>query len=95
MPMKEADKQQTLVDKLCEEHNIPRIPVEIYKDLGGNQGLFLPDQYKIQLLPGTTKRVVFHEFTHYMARLISVVPELEESLCNYSAQGLKKQYRKQ
>lgn len=87
---------QKVIDKLCNEHNIPRIKVEIAgnEELAGNAALFLPDNYIIRAGYETNEETLYHEFTHYMVRLISVATELEEHMCKYCATGMLVHYDK-
>jgi len=90
------DKQlyQQILDGLCDAHSVPRISIFVCEKLDGMHGDFDGDKYFIRLEVGAPIDKLYHEFTHYLIRLINVAGTLEENICDYSSQGIIKDVNK-
>jgi len=94
--VKKKDKtvHQLIMDGLCDNHCVPRIPVKVCKKLDGIHGDFDSAEYFIRIEENAPIEKLYHEFTHYLIRLINVVVDIEENICDYSAIGITKDLKK-
>lgn len=82
---------QKVVDKICEELEIPRIKVRIVANLGTMDGYFDKDKYEIFLDKDASSDDLFHEIVHYLVTLISKSDVIEEKICDYSQKTLREE----
>lgn len=72
---------QEIIDKLCEENSIPKIPVE-YSDTLPQitaEAMFIPSKYKIEITKLTNGHGLVHEFVHYILELLTQQDSLNEN----------------
>jgi len=72
---------QEIIDKLCEENDVPKIPV-IFKDTLPEitaAAVFSPKKYHIEICKLTSGHALVHEFCHYVLELITVADNLNEN----------------
>jgi len=87
--MKEKEAQQYL-DSLSKRYEIPVIKLEVVKDTGFSSiAFFDADPFKITIQKNhVNKKIITHEFFHYMLTLIKLAEGLEEHICN-KVEGVK------
>ena len=72
---------QAIIDKLCEENSIPKIPV-VYSDTLPQitaAAMFNPSEYKIEITKQTNGHALVHEFVHYILELLTQQDSLNEN----------------
>lgn len=94
MVVKVPSIYQQILNSLCDIHSVPRIPVHVYEKLDGMYGDFDSEKYYIRIEAGAPIEKLYHEFAHYLIRLIIVAQEIEENICDYSADGIIKEIKK-
>ena len=96
--IKMADKvpsiYQQILNSLCDKHCVPRIPVHVYEKLDGMYGDFDSNKYYIRIEADAPMDKLYHEFVHYLIRIINVAADLEENICDYSATGIIKDIKR-
>ncbi|GEM_PF-4495790 len=72
---------QEIIDKLCEENSIPKIPVEYNDTLPQITAvaMFIPSEYKIEITKLTNGHGLVHEFVHYILELLTQQDSLNEN----------------
>ena len=87
------DEFQTLLDEMCDEHELPRIPIKLQRSLKNMEAMFDRNEYIIVVTEQTSRAALYHEFLHYSIQLINVAQALEERICDYGAEGIIKELR--
>lgn len=85
---------QQIADRLCDSHCVPRIEVQVWEKLDGMYGDFDSEKYIIRIETDAPMDKLYHEFTHYLVRIITVAQDIEENICDYAANGIIKDIRK-
>lgn len=73
---------QKLINEWCDKYEVPQIQVVRVKRLNNCQAYFNPNYYELVIKNDVTIKILQHEFTHYLLRLINVAQQLEEEICN-------------
>ena len=80
---------QKIINILCEENKLPKIPVifteTFYNKFGG--AFFDSDKYRIEITYETPYDAIIHEFIHYEIQLLSEMNILEENLVKRAVDG--------
>ena len=72
---------QKIINKLCEQMEIPRIPVNVMDELDGNKAYYDTELCEMFVEKDITLELLYHEFTHYLIHLLNKAEEIEEEIC--------------
>jgi len=91
--IKDTEKQflenaQKILNILCDEDDVPRIPVKLKKRVGSAYGaIFMGKEYEIWITRLANSETLVHEYIHYVARLFSIISPLEEEFVIRATRG--------
>ncbi len=92
MKQKEAKK---FIEKLCHIWKVPKIPVYVKPNINEGKyfGVFIPDNYSIEIQKKCNYEELLHEFLHYIITLMQNLSDLEEELTDRAITGMKEKIR--
>lgn len=83
-----AEKAQEIINILCEDDEIPKIPVKFKKRVGSAFGaVFRPREYEIWITKHADADTLVHEFHHYVIHLFGSIAELDEEMVMRATRG--------
>jgi len=84
---------QKLMDHLCQENDVPSIPIKIVERIEGLDhigGMFFQKEWRIEISKEHGDVLTLgHEFIHYLIHLTTVATDVEEHLTQWAMLGLR------